>query len=74
MAITQQQLNHITESLQLSLVLVGHMGSGKSNVGRLVAQQLGLGYADSDKKKLKRLLASALLIFLNFMAKTSFGN
>ena len=50
MAITQQQLNHITESLQLSLVLVGHMGSGKSNVGRLVAQQLGLGYADSDKK------------------------
>lgn len=50
MAIMHHQLNHIAESLQKSLVLVGHMGSGKSNVGRLIAQQLGLGYDDSDKK------------------------
>ena len=50
MAIMQHQLKHITDHLQQSLVLVGHMGSGKSNVGRLVAQQLSLGYADSDKK------------------------
>lgn len=50
MEIMQKKLNNIINNLHQSLVLVGHMGSGKSNVGRLVAQQLGLDFVDSDKK------------------------
>ncbi|MFF7859458.1 shikimate kinase, partial [Streptomyces sp. NPDC007904] len=30
------------------IVLVGPMGVGKSTVGRLLAQRLGVGYRDTD--------------------------
>ena len=32
------------------LVLVGMMGAGKTTVGRMVADQLGWGYLDSDEQ------------------------
>ncbi len=32
----------------MNLVLVGYMGSGKTSVGRRVAQRLGYGYLDTD--------------------------
>lgn len=32
----------------MNIVLVGLMGSGKSTVGRLAAQSLGFGFADTD--------------------------
>jgi len=38
-------INHMTRSI----VLVGHMGSGKTNVGRLLAQKTQLDFVDSDK-------------------------
>ena len=31
-----------------SVVLVGPMGSGKSTVGRALAQRLGIGHVDTD--------------------------
>ena len=35
--------------LQKPVLLIGLMGSGKTAVGRLLAQQLGYGFVDSDK-------------------------
>lgn len=35
--------------LQKPVLLIGLMGSGKTAVGRLIAQQLGYDFADSDK-------------------------
>ena len=32
------------------IVLVGMMGSGKTTVGRLVASQLGVSFADADEE------------------------
>lgn len=40
---------HLMTQLPRSIVLVGHMGSGKTNVGRLLAQTLQLEFVDSDK-------------------------
>jgi shikimate kinase len=40
---------HLVAQLPRSIVLVGHMGSGKTNVGRLLAQTLQLEFVDSDK-------------------------
>lgn len=40
---------HLMTRLPRSIVLVGHMGSGKTNVGRLLAQTLQLEFVDSDK-------------------------
>ncbi|MGM7665823.1 shikimate kinase [Microbacterium sp. A93] len=34
---------------QLTLVLVGPMGAGKTSVGRQVAKRLGVGFIDTDK-------------------------
>jgi shikimate kinase/3-dehydroquinate synthase len=36
------------ELLQMVVVLVGFMGAGKTTVGRVVAEQLGLPFFDSD--------------------------
>jgi shikimate kinase len=38
----------------MSLVLIGYRASGKSTVGRLLAQRLGMGFADSDEWILRR--------------------
>ena len=33
-----------------NLILIGMMGCGKSTVGRLAAEQLGLAFADTDER------------------------
>ncbi|GJL84573.1 MAG: shikimate kinase [Micavibrio sp.] len=40
----------VKDRLDRPIVLVGMMGSGKSHAGTLLAQALGLDFADSDKK------------------------
>ena len=40
----------MTGGPQVSLVLIGPMGSGKSTVGRLVAQARGLPFRDTDEQ------------------------
>jgi shikimate kinase len=35
---------------QLTVVLVGPMGAGKSSVGRQVAKRLGVGFIDTDRR------------------------
>ena len=40
---------HMISHMTRSIVLVGHMGSGKTNVGRLLAQKMQLDFVDSDK-------------------------
>ena len=35
---------------QLTVVLVGPMGAGKTSVGRQVAKRLGVGFIDTDKR------------------------
>jgi len=37
-----------------NLILAGFMGSGKSTVGRLCAQQLGMGFIDTDEEIARR--------------------
>ena len=32
-----------------NVVLIGMMGCGKSSVGRVLAQRLGMGFADTDQ-------------------------
>ena len=49
MSISKQQARHLAQ-MPKSLVLVGHMGSGKSSVGRKLAEILNMPYADSDKR------------------------
>ena len=41
-----------------NLILIGMMGCGKSTVGRLAAEQLGLAFADTDERIVKMLRAS----------------
>lgn len=38
----------------MNLVLIGYRGSGKSSVGRLVADRLGLGFVDTDARIVER--------------------
>ena len=33
-----------------SIVLVGHMGSGKSTIGKNLSKKLGIDFFDSDKE------------------------
>ena len=33
-----------------NLILIGMMGCGKSTVGRLAAEQLGLAFVDTDER------------------------
>lgn len=40
---------HLVDHITQNIVLVGHMGSGKTNVGRLIAQKLQVKFIDSDK-------------------------
>ncbi len=49
MASPDDMAKHLMTRLPRSIVLVGHMGSGKTNVGRLLAQTLQLEFVDSDK-------------------------
>lgn len=49
MASPDDMAKHLMTQLPRSIVLVGHMGSGKTNVGRLLAQTLQLEFVDSDK-------------------------
>ena len=37
-------------SLSKTVVLIGMMGAGKTKVGRLLAQRLGLGFTDADNE------------------------
>jgi len=39
-----------SEADQLTLVLVGPMGAGKTSVGRRVARRLGVAFIDTDKR------------------------
>ena len=47
------------------IVVVGMMGSGKSTVGRIVAQRLGLPFVDSDDEVVARTGRSVTDIFSN---------
>jgi shikimate kinase len=38
----------------MSLVLIGYRASGKSTVGRMLAERLGMGFADSDEWIVRR--------------------
>ena len=49
MSISAQQAR-ILAQMPKSLVLVGLMGSGKSSVGRKIAEMLNMNYADSDQR------------------------
>ena len=49
MSISKHQA-HLLAAMPKSLVLVGHMGSGKSCVGRKLAEILNMNYADSDQR------------------------
>ena len=44
-----EMADHLITKMTRNIVLVGHMGSGKTNVGRLLAQKLDLNFVDSDK-------------------------
>ena len=44
-----EMADHLINKMTRNIVLVGHMGSGKTNVGRLLAQKLELNFVDSDK-------------------------
>ena len=44
-----EMADHLITKMTQNIVLVGHMGSGKTNVGRLLAQKLDLNFVDSDK-------------------------
>ena len=50
-------------SRELNVVLVGPMGSGKTTIGKLVADDLGLEFHDCDQDLEKRTGASVNLIF-----------
>ena len=49
MANLDEMADHLITKMTRNIVLVGHMGSGKTNVGRLLAQKLDLNFVDSDK-------------------------
>lgn len=49
MANLDEMADHLITKMTQNIVLVGHMGSGKTNVGRLLAQKLDLNFVDSDK-------------------------
>jgi len=49
--------------LMNNIFLIGPMGAGKSTIGKLLAQNLGLGFTDSDKEIESRTGASIPLIF-----------
>lgn len=49
MANQDEMADHLITKMTRNIVLVGHMGSGKTNVGRLLAQKLDLNFVDSDK-------------------------
>ena len=49
MANQDEMADHLITKMTQNIVLVGHMGSGKTNVGRLLAQKLDLNFVDSDK-------------------------
>lgn len=53
----------ITERLTKPVVLIGMMGSGKSHIGRLLAQALGLDFVDTDHEIEKRAGCSVSEIF-----------
>ena len=40
------------------IVIIGHMGSGKSLVGKLLSRKLNWNHFDSDKEVEKKLLAT----------------
>ena len=39
-----------------NLILIGMMGCGKSTVGRLAAEKLGLAFADTDERDRKSVV------------------
>ena len=47
-----------------SIALIGHMGSGKSHIGKLIANNLKFKHIDSDKIKKKREKTSIKEIFI----------
>jgi shikimate kinase len=47
----------------MSLVLIGYRASGKSTVGRMLAERLGMGFADSDEWIVRRAGRSIREIF-----------
>lgn len=48
------------------IVIIGHMGSGKSLVGKLLSRKLNWNYFDSDKEIEKNLNASIVDIFKTY--------
>jgi shikimate dehydrogenase len=48
---------------RLSVALIGFMGSGKTSVGRILAEELGLGFLDSDEWIARRAGRSVPVIF-----------
>lgn len=48
-----------------SIVLIGLRGSGKSTVGRLLADRLGFGYVDTDERIVSQVGQSIAEIFAN---------
>ncbi len=54
---------HVRYHLTKTIVLVGLMGAGKTAVGRLVAQELGVDFVDSDEEIVKAANMSIAEIF-----------
>ncbi|MGC6472807.1 MAG: shikimate kinase [Parvibaculales bacterium] len=42
--------NSANDTLRKTVVLVGMMGSGKSSIGRMLADRLGVGFKDADSE------------------------
>ena len=46
-------INHIRNSIDRPIVLVGHMGAGKTSVGRRFAKRLKVPFCDADEEIVK---------------------
>jgi shikimate kinase len=59
----EMQGAYVTYQVTKTIVLIGLMGAGKTAVGRLVAQELGVDFIDSDEEIVKAANASIPEIF-----------
>jgi shikimate kinase len=60
---TTSHLRPVSSTPRHNLVLIGFMGSGKSSIGRLVAQKLGFQFVDTDALVVERSGSEIAAIF-----------